>query len=169
MWVPFYQFFIFPSVRCVFFFRGGREKNTFFASLLPPWWKGHVIVVCSLYYTRGESCRLWKVPLFITFVTQVKLAAKRQCVCQRLQLQGWWANYDFQVIIYYHSCYENIAKYASKGEKMSLVAKDAFTSVLVYCQNVDSGKKAMRKVIMCARFVCEKKNVWNLSSWSFQF
>lgn len=33
---------------------------------------------------------------------------------------------------------------------MSSVAKDAFTSVLANCQNVDSGKKAIRKVIMRA-------------------
>ena len=36
---------------------------------------------------------------------------------QRLQLQGWRANCDIQVIIDYHSCLEYIAKYASKGEK----------------------------------------------------
>ena len=39
---------------------------------------------------------------------------------QRLQLQGWRANGDIQVII----------KYASKGKKMSTVAKDVYTSVL---------------------------------------
>lgn len=64
---------------------------------------------------------------------------------QRLQLQGWRANCDIQVITDYHSCLEYIAKYASKGEKMSSVAKDAFTSVLANCQNVDSGKKNQKK------------------------
>lgn len=49
---------------------------------------------------------------------------------QRLQLQGWRANCDIQVIIDYHSCLEYIAKYASKGEKMSSVARDVFTSIL---------------------------------------
>ena len=37
---------------------------------------------------------------------------------QRLQLQGWRANCDIQLIIDYHSCLEYITKYASKGEKM---------------------------------------------------
>ena len=67
---------------------------------------------------------------------------------QRLQLQGWRANCDIQVIIDYHSCLEYIAKYASKGEKMSTVAKDAFTSVLANSQNVDNGRKAIKKLMM---------------------
>ena len=65
---------------------------------------------------------------------KVKVVTKRNDRClnnnQRLQLQGWRANCDIPVIIDYHSCLEYIAKYASKGEKMSSVAKDAFTSVL---------------------------------------
>ena len=69
---------------------------------------------------------------------------------QRLQLQGWRANCDIQVIIDYHSCLEYIAKYASKGEKMSSVAKDAFTSVLANSQIVDNGRKAIRKIMMRA-------------------
>ena len=64
---------------------------------------------------------------------------------QRLQLQGWRANCDIQVIIDYHSCLEYIAKYASKGEKMSSVAKDAFTSILTHSQTVDNGRKAIKK------------------------
>ena len=69
---------------------------------------------------------------------------------QRLQLQGWRANCDIQVIIDYHSCLEYIAKYASKGETMSSVAKDAFTSVLTHSQNVDNGRKAIKKLMMRA-------------------
>ena len=69
---------------------------------------------------------------------------------QRLQLQGWRGNCDIQVIIDYHSCLEYIAKYASKGEKMSSVAKDAFTSVLINSQNEDNSHKAIRKIIMRA-------------------
>ena len=64
---------------------------------------------------------------------------------QRLQLQGWRTNCDIQVNIHYHSCLEYIAKYASKGEKLSSVAKDAFTSVLANSQSVDNGSKAIRK------------------------
>ena len=59
---------------------------------------------------------------------------------QRLQLQGWRANCDIRVIIDYHSCLEYIAKYASKGETMSSVAKDAFTSVLSDPENVGANR-----------------------------
>ena len=45
---------------------------------------------------------------------------------QRMQLQGRRANCDIQVIIDYHSCLEYIAKCASKCEKLSSVAKEAF-------------------------------------------
>lgn len=68
---------------------------------------------------------------------------------QRLQLQGWRANCDIQVIIDYHSCLEYIAKYASKGETMSSVAKDAFTSVLSDPENVDANR-AIKKIMMKA-------------------
>ena len=68
---------------------------------------------------------------------------------QRLQLQGWRANCNIQVIIHYHSCLECVAKYALKDE-LSSVAKDAFTSVLVNSQNVDSDRKAIGRVMMRA-------------------
>ena len=67
-----------------------------------------------------------------------------------MQLQGWREKCDIQVIIDYHSCLEYIAKYASKGEKMSQVAKDALTSVLINSQNEDNSHKAIRKIIMRA-------------------
>ena len=68
---------------------------------------------------------------------------------QCLQLQGWRANCDIQVIIDYHSCLEYIAKYASKGETMSSVAKNAFTSVLSDPENVDANR-AIKKIMMKA-------------------
>ena len=68
---------------------------------------------------------------------------------QRLQLQGWRANCDIQVIIDYHSCLEYIAKYASKGEKMSSVAKEVFTSVLHEASH-DSDNKNVIKIMMRA-------------------
>ena len=49
---------------------------------------------------------------------------------QRLQLQGWRANCDINVIMDYHACVEYLTKYASKAEKMSTVAKDTLISVL---------------------------------------
>lgn len=69
---------------------------------------------------------------------------------QRLQLQGWRANCDIQVIIDYHSCLEYIAKYASKAEKISSVAKEAFTSILCESSNQNSGKSTLRKLMMKA-------------------
>ena len=69
---------------------------------------------------------------------------------QRLQLQGWRANCDIQVIIDYHSCLEYIAKYASKAEKISSVAREAFTSVLCESSNQNDSKSALRKLMMRA-------------------
>lgn len=69
---------------------------------------------------------------------------------QRLQLQGWRANCDIQVIIDYHSCIEYIAKYASKSEKMSSVAKEAFTTVLSESPYDSDSAKVIKKLMMRA-------------------
>lgn len=69
---------------------------------------------------------------------------------QRLQLQGRRANCDIQVIIDYHSCLEYIAKYASKSEKMSSVAKDIFLSVLTEAPTDSDNKKIIKKLMMRA-------------------
>ena len=34
----------------------------------------------------------------------------------RLQLQGWRANCDIQMVVDYYACVEYLAKYASEGE-----------------------------------------------------
>ena len=47
-----------------------------------------------------------------------------------LQLQGWRANRDMNIIIDYHSCVEYLTKYTSKAEKLSSVARNAFVSVI---------------------------------------
>ena len=65
---------------------------------------------------------------------------------QRLQLQRWQANCDIQVIIDYHSCLEYIAKYASKAEKISSVAREAFTSIFCESSNQNDSKSALRKL-----------------------
>ena len=49
---------------------------------------------------------------------------------QQIQLQGWRANCDIQLIIDHHACIEYLAKYASKAEKLSSVARDAFINVI---------------------------------------
>lgn len=85
---------------------------------------------------------------------KVKVITKRNDTClnkhQRLQLQGWRANCDIQVIIDYHSCLEYISKYASKGEKMSTVARDVFTSVLNEIPNDSTCQKVAKKLMMRA-------------------
>ena len=62
---------------------------------------------------------------------------------QRLLLQSWRANCDIQPIIDYNACLEYLAKYASKAEKISDVARDAFVSVF---ENL-KGNEQMRSVI----------------------
>ena len=47
---------------------------------------------------------------------------------QHLQLQGWRANCDIQVVIDYRACVEYLKKYTSKGEPCSSVLKTAFNS-----------------------------------------
>ena len=86
--------------------------------------------------------------------SKVKVKTKRNNNClnnhQQLQLQGWQAYWDIQVIINYHSCLEYIAKYASKAEKNYLVALNAFTSVLSEPSNQHDGKTAIRKLMIRA-------------------
>ena len=67
---------------------------------------------------------------------------------QRLQLQGWRANCDIQVVIDYHACVEYLTKYASKGEPCSSVLKTAFNSIVRNCNNAGSPTKLVKKVIM---------------------
>ena len=66
---------------------------------------------------------------------------------QCLQLQGWRANCDIQVVIDYHACVEYLAKYASKGEPGSPVLKQAFNSIMHSCKN-SNPTKLIKKVIM---------------------
>ena len=67
---------------------------------------------------------------------------------QRLQLQGWRANCDIQVIIDYHACVEYLAKYASKGEPRSPILKSAFNSIVRNCSTDTNSSKLIKKVIM---------------------
>ena len=67
---------------------------------------------------------------------------------QQLQLQGWRANCDIQVVIDHYACVEYLTKYAAKGEPRSPVLKQAFNSIV---QNVDSNSdphRAIKKVVM---------------------
>ena len=67
---------------------------------------------------------------------------------QRLQLQGWRANCDIQVVVDYHACVEYLAKYASKGEPRSPVLKQAFNTIMHSCKNNTNPTKLIKKVIM---------------------
>ena len=67
---------------------------------------------------------------------------------QRLQLQGWRANCDIQVVIDYHACIEYLVKYASKGEPRSPVLKQAFTFVMRTCSINNNPTKLIKKAIM---------------------
>ena len=67
---------------------------------------------------------------------------------QQVQLQGWRANCDIQLIIDHHACIEYLAKYASKAEKMSSVARDTFVSVVNNLQDDSCPKSAIRKLMM---------------------
>ena len=67
---------------------------------------------------------------------------------QQLQLQGWRANCDIQVVIDHYVCVEYLTQYAAKGEPRSPLLKQAFSSIV---QNVDSNSdphKAIMKVVM---------------------
>ena len=49
---------------------------------------------------------------------------------QQLQLQGWRANCDIQVVIDYYACVEYLTKYAAKGEPRTPMLKAAFNTIV---------------------------------------
>ena len=67
---------------------------------------------------------------------------------QRIQLQGWRANCDIQVVIDHHACVEYLSKYAAKGEPRSPMLTNAFNSILKDTDSTLCPQKAMKKVIM---------------------
>lgn len=67
---------------------------------------------------------------------------------QRIQLQGWRANCDIQVVIDYHACVEYLSKYASKGEPRSQLLKHVFSSIVRNCTKDTNPTKLIKKVIM---------------------
>ena len=67
---------------------------------------------------------------------------------QQLQLQGWRANCDIQVVIDHYACVEYLTKYAAKGEPRSPFLIKAFSSIVSNLhENVDS-HKVIKKVVM---------------------
>jgi hypothetical protein len=67
---------------------------------------------------------------------------------QKIQLQGWRANCDIQVIIDYHACVEYLCKYAAKGEPRSTIRNDAFSSVMCSEDAIPNTAKAVKKVMI---------------------
>lgn len=51
---------------------------------------------------------------------------------QQLQLQGWRANCDIQVVIDHYACVEYLTKYAAKTEPKSSIVKQAFNYIVHY-------------------------------------
>ena len=69
---------------------------------------------------------------------------------QRLQLQGWRANCDIQIIIDYDACAEYMTKYAAKGEPKSPILRQVLNSISHNNTNVQRNtviKKIMMKCL----------------------
>ena len=67
---------------------------------------------------------------------------------QQLQLQGWRANCDIQVVIDHYACVEYLTKYAAKGEPRSPLLKQAFNAIIQNSNNSSDPHKAIKKIIM---------------------
>ena len=67
---------------------------------------------------------------------------------QQIQLQGWRANCDIQVVIDHYACVEYLTKYAAKGEPRSPVLKQAFNSIMRNIDNNTDPHRAIKKVVM---------------------
>ena len=62
-------------------------------------------------------------------------------IISSLQLQGWRANCDIQVVVDYHACVEYLAQYASRSPVMKL----AFNSIVRNCNNNSNPTKVIMK------------------------
>ena len=67
---------------------------------------------------------------------------------QRVQVQGWRANCDIQVVIDHHACVEYLAKYAAKGEPKSQQLKETFNAVIKSSSFEDEPNKVIKKLMM---------------------
>ncbi|XP_020897308.2 uncharacterized protein LOC110236158 [Exaiptasia diaphana] len=67
---------------------------------------------------------------------------------QKVQIQGWRANCDIQIIIDQHACVEYLTKYAAKGEPKSPMLTNAFKSVLQSVHLNTKPHKAIKKIMM---------------------
>ena len=67
---------------------------------------------------------------------------------QRLQLQGWRANCDLQIVIDHHACVEYLAKYATKCEQKSPMMHDVFRSVMSNVDSLSDSEKSIKRLMM---------------------
>ena len=67
---------------------------------------------------------------------------------QRIQLQGWRANCDIQVVIDQYACIEYLLKYAAKGEPKSPMLTETFDIVMKNTDNNSDAQKTMNKIAM---------------------
>ena len=69
---------------------------------------------------------------------------------QKIQLVGWRANCDMQVILDYHACVEYLCKYAAKGEPRCNTLKNAFRTVVGNLKTNTDSLKVMKKIMIKA-------------------
>ena len=67
---------------------------------------------------------------------------------QKIQLQGWRANCDLQVIIDYHACVEYLSKCAAEGEPRSTILNDAFAGVVCSKDPISETANAVKRVMI---------------------
>ena len=67
---------------------------------------------------------------------------------QELQLQGWRANCDIQLILSFRDCIEYITKYAAKGEPRSNAVKESFTAIMKAAPDANSYATCLKKLVM---------------------
>ena len=67
---------------------------------------------------------------------------------QPLQLQGWRANCDIQIVIDYHACLEYLVKYTSKAERASSVVKNAFTNIITKMNDTIDTPSALKQILL---------------------
>ena len=64
---------------------------------------------------------------------------------QKIQLLGWRANCDMQVILDCHACVEYLCKYAAKGEPRSNTLRNTFNAVVNNLKTSTDPLKVMKK------------------------
>ena len=67
---------------------------------------------------------------------------------QRIQLQGWRANCNIQVVIDQYACIEYLSKYVAKGEPNSRMLTETFDIVMKNTDDNSDAQKTMKKVAM---------------------